>query len=615
MRIKIAFVFITTFAFAARAAPSRHNENNAFSSNELGTFKSLEIISASHAKSMLGVPDCGTCLGFLATAKNIARQSTAKFIQTSQGLCKLLKVQPPDVCDGFFAEEGPILAHMLKNMDVSGGDGRLLCASIVKACPYPDVKPYNVAFSKPKPQKAKAPTPSGKTYSVVHLSDWHFDPLYLEGAEASCGKPQCCRAESTNSSGVTNPAGKWGDYKCDQPYILGKSAVDFITSNIADIDFVILTGDVAPHNVWETLPQSKLLKTEETAYSLLHSTFDPFNIPVFPAIGNHDSAPVNSFILKSIHDPKYSNQGLYDSFADNWAGWLPSSAQNSIRHNSGSYVVHRPDGLTIISINTNFCYVDNFWLYERVDELDPNGILAWLVEHLQAAEDNGKRVWIIGHIAPGLTDCLHNYSNYYYQIIERYSPHVVAAQFFGHTHRDEFEVFYAGGNVSSKAALNVAYIGPSITTYTNVNPGFRVYKVDTETFDVMDSITYIANLDQQNSWTSGPNWHVEYSARSTYFPNLDSNQPLTPRAWHDLTERFLSDGDFFSSTFFSFRSKQAGLEGPCDNDCRAKLVCGLQSGKSETNCDHRNPMTFMNGASATKNEQQLWEKSLCGFHN
>jgi sphingomyelin phosphodiesterase len=58
-----------------------------------------------------------------------------------------------------------------------------------------------------------------------------------------------------------------------------------------------------------------------------------------------------------------------------------------------------------------------------------------MIQHLQLAEDQGKRVWIIGHIAPGDNTCLHDYSNYYYQIVERYAPHVIAGQFFGHTHR------------------------------------------------------------------------------------------------------------------------------------------------------------------------------------
>lgn len=48
---------------------------------------------------------------------------------------------------------------------------------------------------------------------------------------------------------------------------------------------------------------------------------------------------------------------------------------------------------------------------------------------------------IIGHIPPGHSDCIKVWSRNYYAIINRYEA-IITAQFFGHTHYDEFEVFY-----------------------------------------------------------------------------------------------------------------------------------------------------------------------------
>lgn len=45
----------------------------------------------------------------------------------------------------------------------------------------------------------------------------------------------------------------------------------------------------------------------------------------------------------------------------------------------------------------------------------------------------------------------------------------VAAQFFGHTHVDEFEIFYDEETLSRPLA--VAFLGPSATTFINLNPG------------------------------------------------------------------------------------------------------------------------------------------------
>ncbi|KAG6920321.1 sphingomyelin phosphodiesterase 1, partial [Chelydra serpentina] len=45
----------------------------------------------------------------------------------------------------------------------------------------------------------------------------------------------------------------------------------------------------------------------------------------------------------------------------------------------------------------------------------------------------------------------------------------IAAQFFGHTHVDEFEMFYDEETLSRP--VSVAFVAPSVTTYVNLNPG------------------------------------------------------------------------------------------------------------------------------------------------
>lgn len=52
----------------------------------------------------------------------------------------------------------------------------------------------------------------------------------------------------------------------------------------------------------------------------------------------------------------------------------------------------------------------------------------------------------------------------------------IAAQFFGHTHFDEFELFYDRNDLSR--VTNIAYVGPSVTPYYDLNPGYRIYYID-----------------------------------------------------------------------------------------------------------------------------------------
>lgn len=52
----------------------------------------------------------------------------------------------------------------------------------------------------------------------------------------------------------------------------------------------------------------------------------------------------------------------------------------------------------------------------------------------------------------------------------------ITAQFFGHTHYDEYELFYDTQDLGR--ANNIAFIGPSVTPYYDLNPGYRIYYVD-----------------------------------------------------------------------------------------------------------------------------------------
>lgn len=50
----------------------------------------------------------------------------------------------------------------------------------------------------------------------------------------------------------------------------------------------------------------------------------------------------------------------------------------------------------------------------------------------------------------------------------------IKAQFYGHTHYDEFIVYF--DEETRAMPINIAYIGPSVTTYSFLNPSFRIYR-------------------------------------------------------------------------------------------------------------------------------------------
>ncbi|KAI8081271.1 Metallo-dependent phosphatase-like protein [Halteromyces radiatus] len=550
---------------------------------------------------------CTGCISALKVVKSLSYASESLLVRTLTNVCKRTKKVSPEVCKGLMEEQLPIARKVIKTMSISGRDGHLFCAAVANSCPYPDLEPWNVTFPKEKPSEPKETPPSGEIMTILQLSDWHVDPHYEVNSDAVCDNPICCRAANTDYNNITKPASEWGEYTCDPPLKLIESMLKHIPKVEKEIEFGILTGDIPPHEIWSTLPFMKTQRMHENAYALLHTHFDTkdhLNSVLYPSVGNHEAAPTNNFPLKSTKLPQekgleyLSLKWLYRSLAKNWRGWLSDMPNFSVQTSTGSYVTRPLPGLKLISMNTNFCYTLNLWLYERPAELDPNGILIWLIQQLQESEDAGERVWIIGHIAPGDSTCFHDYSNYYYQIVERYAPHVIAGQFFGHTHKDELQIFYRDGVQTASNAISTAYVAPSMTPYLHVNPSFRIYKVDRQSFQVVDSITYTADLDQSNTWEDSPNWHIEYSAKQEYNSSKaflpSTNSPLTPEWWHKVTEEMEDNQEVFNK-YWRHRVRSSPKIPPCDEQCQSNAICAIRAGKSELRCDYDSDVLFRVG--------------------
>lgn len=145
------------------------------------------------------------------------------------------------------------------------------------------------------------------------------------------------------------------------------------------------------------------------------------------------------------------------------------------------------------------------WL--MLNSTDPVDQLHWLVDVLKKAEDNKEKVHIIAHIAPGQSDCLPTWRDNFYRIASRWAVrhystccsgklvywinnstlrltlscrrrfrNVITNYFYGHSHKDEFELYFDEENPNE--AVGVGFLGPSVTTYVNLNPGYRVYYID-----------------------------------------------------------------------------------------------------------------------------------------
>jgi sphingomyelin phosphodiesterase len=372
---------------------------------------------------------------------------------------------------------------------------------------------------------------------------------------------------------------------------------------------MLFTGDLVSHDSENQLSRDYVEYAEVVLYDLFKRTL--LSGPVYATLGNHDSYHQAQGSPNSLDAPGPNQFSWnYDHVSALWEheGWLSGSIIESAKTHYAAYSVQRSDGLRVISLNTNLWYKANWFNYINMTDPDVSGMLRMLTDELQEAEDAGERAWIIGHVLSGWdgTNPLQNPTNLFYQIVDRFSPHVIASIFWGHTHEDQLSIFYAnnGTNMTAETALTQAWIGPSITPLTNLNSGFRVYEVDSATFDIIDAFTWKSDvnsfpqLDPQIRF--GPTYAFEYSTREVYGQNITGwtdSDPLNATWWHLVTEAMEANnslvtvsilGSVFTGklmlgavqTFNHFQGKESVKSPSCTGDCATAKICYIRSGSA-----------------------------------
>ncbi|KAJ5570471.1 uncharacterized protein N7459_009901 [Penicillium hispanicum] len=550
--------------------------------------------------------DCASCQALLGGLKLVTEFGESFMEDVLIGVCDVSGVEDSDVCAGVIANEGPAVHYTLKNLEIGSHAANTLCASLVGLCEYPAVRPYNLSFPSPKPATSRPP-PSGKpAIKVVHFSDTHVDLSYETGSNFDCSKPICCRVytEEDAPGNTSSPCGPWGNPKCDPPHRLQESMVEAIA--VLDPAFSIYTGDVVVHDVW-LVNKSEALQDFNATYGAMENRFGP----VYAALGNHDTAPLNLFPSNKI-SREYNPQWAYDALAADWAALtgIPSVA---LAREYGSYsAIHPNSNLRIISYNSIFYYRFNFFAYEEPMEYDPDNQLAWLITELDAAETAGQRVWLISHIPSGKPDHFRDHSHYFDQIVQRYDA-TIAALFFGHTHKDEFQISYSTyTNRAWDTATAMGYIAPSMTP-TSGPPSFRVYEIDPVTFGVMDYTQYIAKIsDSSAQIDTTPEWVPYYSAKADYGAKLappveGAGVELTPAFWHNVTVAMEADSSLFQA-FWGRRTRGYNVSS-CTGECMATEICALRGADAQYSCVGAKPgLSFSKRGG--KDVDVLWQRRL-----
>ena len=372
-------------------------------------------------------------------------------------------------------------------------------------------------------------------FSFIQLSDTHLQLDYQEGKVVNCNIPLCCRntPEELGFKNNKNHKGqdllfstKYGQAgKCDAN--LEELKAFSIEAKRLKPEFILFTGDFSAHNVWEVSQEEIIEATKISVETMVKEIGE--EIPIYPAIGNHEKAPPDIFfgtetiLLHGLAKvfKKYLTQEAYDSFSQ--FGYFT--------------MLHKNTNLRLVSLNCLLCDTMNFNLIG--DSFQVAKMFKWLENVLSEAEKNNERVYLLDHIP--LRASQHNYDCTIRLkiLLERYQD-IISGFISAHTHRDETNLIREYSNPNKFSVIN--HIGPALSTYTKCWPSFRIYYADTETKFINDFIQMRLNLDETNK-NDKPFWYVAYQA-TKYFnvTKLDDYETIANANIDEIyAKHFLTD--------------------------------------------------------------------------
>ena len=486
-------------------------------------------------------------------------------------------------------------------------------------------------------------TNNSETFNVLHASDFHIQLDYKLGAEGNCTLVPCGTSssyskdapgktynftdyyKSFNSDVSGNdisfypdshydenakfskgdyydfpqyfgwsfnkaPATSFGAYLSDAPYLLVNNSIVEMKKLHQEKNFesIIFTGDSFSHN-GELANPDELKFSEAAIFNLINHYLN--GVQVFSALGNHDTMFRYAEVAPRIYVSNASYYWNEDYVTDLWVnnGWFDKKDADAIKTHYTGYSFTTKRGLKVIGLNSNFYCGDNLWSYgETTTKPDKFGIWKFLIDELVDSESHGQRVWILAHIPSNNYDVLPIQSHIFAAIVKRFSPYTIANLFFGHTHRTQYSVYYSTNDTSKiEDALTVSWVNPSVTPYTNFNPGFRYYEVENESFNIRNSFSYYFDLN--GTFTNSgnePTWKLEYSARESYDPKgtWPKDAPLNGTFWHSYVSKYLwnTTDTHFNQKFMNNKYRQSPLTPNCttaknalDNKCFNDNNCFL----------------------------------------
>jgi len=309
-------------------------------------------------------------------------------------------------------------------------------------------------------------------------------------------------------------------------------------------------------------PRTNVARIIGEVASLLKASFRS-TPAIFGALGNDDSER-NYFQPITTKEPENTWFRLVaEQLSPSWS--MSQDAVNTYAY--GSYFEVKEGNITFLSLAT-VMYSARHTPF--VSEEDPFGQFAWLRQKLSQAARERRRVWILGHIPPGIetfsyTELWHSqYVASYLRIVQdKLLGSVIAAQLFGHVHKDEFRILpdppEGAGPIILSASLSPVYYN---------NPAFKKVKYCKKSGKLQDVETFFSRMSSTLDWRFGYRFCAAFPETEGF---LMKDFVALARRLLDGQEEFKQYAKWYAAEFPSDLQKWASAPGDRPQVAEQKL--------------------------------------------
>ena len=367
---------------------------------------------------------------------------------------------------------------------------------------------------------------------VLNLSDIHFNPFYEQSLVSALRD-----APASAWKGIFEASGNGELCSTGQEtnYALLDSSLEAMAQAEPDPDFILLTGDMLSHHFSDNYQKatgdqsesglrSFIKKTVSFMADMVSGTFQ--GTTVYYILGNNDAYNGDYQVAPEGQFLKDASRIVAEEF-------LPIEARQEFIATfgvGGYYSLALPEeGTRVIGLNSNFFSTNYVDPGETRVDYDP-GLheLAWLESELAKARAGGEKVMLLCHIPPGTNvyGTIHNPQNSLdtvNQVGEFWQPQylsafldilgrhygTIKAVYSGHTHMDDFRLFFLPGEYLQPVAF--VHIVPAISPQFGNNPGFKILEIESTSLAITDTHAYYLDLA-----ASSQAWSLEYSFNQAF---------------------------------------------------------------------------------------------------